>query len=109
MSVQRYRRKPERNDRGDQFAARFDPDQPLDDLREVACMADRCAELATAMFPSGPLLVVRWTRVPDYHPAEVEYVTVEPGQFLAYSTGSDFLYDSDEADWRQFYDLVSES
>ena len=79
MSVQRYRRKPKQEDREDQFAARYEPGQPLDDLTAVARMADRRAELAEAVFPSGPVLVVRWERVPDDHPSEIEYETVEPG------------------------------
>ena len=29
MSVERYRRKPERTDREDQYAARYEPGQPL--------------------------------------------------------------------------------
>jgi hypothetical protein len=33
---------------------------------------------------------------------------VKPGDYLAYSSGNEFLYDSDEAGWRQFYDLVTE-
>lgn len=104
MTIQRYRRKPVREDREDQFAARYEPGQPLDDLRAVARMADDRAELAEAAFPSGPVLVVRYERVYDDHPPRTEYETVEPGHYLAFSPGHFFLYDTDEAEWQQFYD-----
>jgi hypothetical protein len=103
MSIQRYRRKPERASREDQVAARYEPGGPLDDLLTVARMADRHAELAEAAFPSGAVLVVRYER---FHDDQIEYETVEPGKYLACSSGEGFLYDSDDADWRQFYDLV---
>ena len=106
--IQRYRRKPEPSAREDQFAAKYEPGQPLDDLAAVARMADHRAELAEVTFPSGTVLLVRWTRVPDDRPSEVEYETVEAGHYLAYSPGNDFLYDTSSADWRQFYDLVPE-
>ena len=106
MSVQRYRRKPKDEDREDQFAARYEPGHPLDDLMEVARKADFRAEVAEAVFSYGPVLVVRWEHFPDGHPPQINYETVEPGRYLAYSPGRDFLYDTDEADWRQFYDLV---
>jgi hypothetical protein len=108
VSVQRYRPKPERTTGEDQFAARYEPGRPLDDLIAVARMADDKAELAEVTFPSGPVLAVRWTRIPDDHPSEVDYEMIEPGKYLAYSTGNDFLYDSTDTNWRQFYDLVAE-
>jgi hypothetical protein len=106
MSIERYRRKPKLDsDREDQFAARYLPGAPLDDLIAVARMAD--GELAEVMFPSyGPVLVVRYRRYDDDHQARTEYETVEGGDWLVYSPDGDFLYDSDEADWRQFYDRV---
>jgi hypothetical protein len=108
MTVQRYRPKPKRADREDQYAARYEPGQPLDDLITVARMADDKAELAEVTFPSGPVLLVRYLAASDDYPAKVTYETVEPGQDLAYSSGNDFLYDSTDANWRQFYDLVTE-
>jgi hypothetical protein len=105
MSIQRYRRKPKQEDREDQLAARYEPGAPLDDLLAVARMAD--GELAEVMFPSyGPVLVVRYQRSDDDHAPRIEYETVEAGHYLAYSPGNDFLYDTSDADWRQFYDLV---
>jgi hypothetical protein len=105
MSIQRYRRKPKQEDREDQLAARYEPGAPLDDLLAVARMAD--GELAEVMFPSyGPVLVVRYRRSDDDHAPRIEYETVEAGHYLAYSPGNDFLYDTSDADWRQFYDLV---
>lgn len=107
MTIQRYRRKPTPNVGEDQVAARYEPGAPLDDLLAVARMADSRAELAEVAFPSGTVLIVRWTRVPDGHPSEVEYEHVEPGDYLVFSRGGWHLYDSDEANWRQFYDLVT--
>lgn len=113
MTVQRYRRKPKQEDREDQFAARYEPGQALDDLAEVARMADDDAVLTEVSYRSGlfrnlkgPYLVVVYSRVPDEHAAEVVTELVKPGDYLAYSPGNEFLYDSDEAGWRQFYDLV---
>jgi hypothetical protein len=114
VTVQRYRRKPRQEDREDQFAARYEPGRPLDDLAEVARMADDDAVLTEvgyrgALFRklAGPYLVVVYSRVPDEHAAEVTAQLVKPGDYLAYSSGNEFLYDSDEAGWRQFYDLVT--
>jgi len=105
MGVERFRRKPKADDREVQHAARYAPGEPLDDLLKVARMADTAAELAEVRFPGGrQVLLVAWEKVPDDHPARIEYVTVDAGDWLAYSPGNDFLYDSDDADWQQFYD-----
>jgi hypothetical protein len=104
VTVQRYRRKPVREVREEQCAARYNPGLLLDDLRAVAREAD--GELAEAAFPSGHVLVARFTRTYDDHPPRIEYVTVEAGHYLAYDPAEGFLYEADEADWRQFYDLV---
>jgi len=109
MSVLRYRRKPEPGTREDQFAARYTPGQPLDDLRAVARMAGGEAEVTEVVFPSGKRVLLAWyLRYDDHHPAEPDYVTVEAGDYLAYSSGHDHLYAADDADWRQFYDLVTD-
>jgi hypothetical protein len=113
-SVKRYRRKPDRSDRDDrdeQSAARYDPGRSLDGVMAVARMADSYrvdAELAEVMLPSGPVLLVRYERAHDEHPSEIDYEVVEPGQWLAWSPGNGFLYATDDANWRQFYDLVPE-
>jgi hypothetical protein len=107
MTVQRYRRKPRQEDREDQFAARYEPAQPLDDLRAVARMAGDDAEVTEVTFPSGKRVLLAWfTRYDDHHPARLDYVTVEAGNYLSFSSGGYSLYESDDADWRQFYDLV---
>jgi hypothetical protein len=106
MTVQRYRRKPVREVREEQYAARYEPGAPLDDLLAVARMADRKAELAEAALSSGPVLVARYERFHDDRPSKIEYEVIEPGHYLAYSPGNDFLYGTDEDEWRQFYDLV---
>ena len=107
MGVERFRRKPQAADREVQHAARYTPGAPLDDLLKVARMADAGAELAEVRFPGGrQVLLVAWMRIPDDHPAEIEYETVAPGGWLAYSSGIDFLYDTDDADWVQWYEQV---
>jgi hypothetical protein len=108
VSVQRYRRKPAREtDREDQFAARYEPGQSLDDLRAVARMADG-AEVAEVVFPSGKRVLIAWfLRYDDHHPAKPDYAMVEAGEWLAYSSGHDSLYESDEKNWEQFYDLAT--
>lgn len=107
MSVQRYWRKPQPTGREEQFAARYEPGQPLDDLRAVARMAGDEAEVTEVVFPSGKRVLLAWfMRYPDEHPAEPDYVEVEAGDYLGYSPVHYFLYGTDDADLRQFYDLV---
>lgn len=109
MTVQRYRRKPVPGGNEDQFAARYEPAQPLDDLRAVARMAYDLAEVTEVTFPSGKRVLLAWfMRYDDHHPAKQDYATVEAGNYLAFSSGHYSLYESDEAEWRQFYDLVTE-
>lgn len=109
MSVQRYRRKPQPRHEEDQFAARYEPGQPLDALRAVARMAGDEAEVTEVAFPSGKRVLLAWfMRYDDNYPPRIDYVTVEPGAYLAYGEGYGHLYDSDEANWRQFYDLAAE-
>jgi hypothetical protein len=109
MSVQRYRRKPVREtDREDQFAARYEPGQSLDDLRAVARMAGDEAEAVEVAFPSGKRVLIAWfLRYDDHHPAKPDYAMVEAGEWLAYSPGQCSLYESDEKNWEQFYDLAT--
>jgi hypothetical protein len=110
MSVQRYKRKPEPRYEEDQVAARYEPGKPLDDLRAVARMAGDEAEVIEAVFPSGKRAVLAWfLRYDDHHPARPDYAFVEAGDYLAYSPGGCALYSSDEANWRQFYELVPEA
>lgn len=106
MTIQRYRRKPQQaSDRETQVAARYEPGAPLADLLAVARMAD--GELAEVMFPSyGPVLLARFVRFYDEHPSQIEYLAVEAGKYLAYSPGEGFLYEADEANWQQWYDLI---
>lgn len=115
MSVQRYRRKPEKPREGDvTCAARWTPGEPLDDVLAVARMADpdaRVASLAYAskMFPrlAGPRLVVASARVPDERPAELDITVVAAGEYLCYSQGYDMLYECTEDNWRS-YELLPE-
>jgi hypothetical protein len=107
VSVQRYRRKPQPRYDEDQIAARYEPGQPLDDLLAVAREAGPEAEVIEVKFPSGKRLLLAWyVRYDDDHPARPDYVTVEAGDYLAWSEGTYALYGSDEANWRQFYDLA---
>jgi hypothetical protein len=104
MAVFKFHRKPGDRDKEVQLAARYEPGAGLDSLMAVAQMADEAAELAEVRFTSGRwILLVAWTRTPDDHPPEIEYETVAPGDWLAYSQSGDFLYDSDDAGWKQFY------
>jgi hypothetical protein len=107
MTVQRFRRKPVQEDREDQFAARYQPGQPLDCLRAVARMAGDEAEVTEVTFPSGERVLLAWFLRYDDHRAGPDYVTVEAGSYLAYSSGRESLYASGDANWRQFYDLVT--
>lgn len=104
--VRRFRRKPDPGTRADQWAAKYEPGQPLDDLAAVARMADPDAELAEATFPSGSVLIVRYARLDG--PLETAHQVIIPGWYLAYSGGNGFLYDATDGDWRQFYDPVEE-
>lgn len=106
MTVERYRRKPRvATTADDQYAAPYQPGQPLDDLRAVAAMAD--GEVAEVTFPSGrTVLLACWMDVPDHYPAELRSEVVEAGNWLAYSAGSDHLYETDQGDLRHFYDPV---
>lgn len=106
MTIWRYRLRPDPRGQNDQYAACYQPGQPLGDLATVARMADPRAELAEVTFPSRTVLVVRWLDIPDDHPSQNEYEVIEAGKYLAYSPGSGHLYDADEANWRQFYDQV---
>ena len=90
--------------REDQFAARYEPGRPLDDLRAVARMA---GEVTEVKFLSGKRMLLAWfVGYDDHHPGRPDYATVEPGEYLAYSSGNDTLYESDHKNWDQFYDLV---
>lgn len=107
MSIQRYRRKPQPNNHETQLAVRYEPGEPLDDLIAVARESDSDAELAEVRFPSGKVvLVISYRRSYDEHPSRIEYLVIEAGKYLGYSLSESFLYDSTEANWRQFYDLV---
>jgi hypothetical protein len=103
--IQRYRRKPRKQTDDDSLiVARYEPGKPLDDLQRVAQMADGEAELAEVSLPSGTVLLVRWTRVPDDHPSETDWEVIEAGGYLAFS--DDRLFGTDDADLRHWYDLV---
>ncbi len=70
-------------------------------------MAGDEAEVTEVAFPSGKRVLLAWfMRYDDHHPAEVDYATVEAGNYLAFSSGGYSLYESDDADLRQFYDLM---
>jgi hypothetical protein len=107
MTVQRYRRKPKQENNEDQFAARYEPGKPLADLAAVARLAGPEAEVIEVVFPSGKRVLLAWfLRYADLEPPEPGYATVEAGKYLAYSPGTGYLYESDEGNWGQFYDLV---
>lgn len=103
MTVQHYFKKPEQK-KEDLLVAKYEPGQPLDDLKTVAELTDYEAELTEVHFPSGPVLLVRYTSVPDNYPAHIDYKTVEAGDYLAYSRSGDFLFDTTDANLRYWYD-----
>lgn len=106
--VVRWRRKPDQPESEPNVAVRWEPGvTQLADVLEVARLADHKAQVVVAAFGTGPVLVVRYTKIWDEYPASAEYETIEPGQWLAYSHEHGFLYDSNDADWAQFYDRVS--
>src|SRR2546423_8353192 len=104
--IVRFRRKRERLER-DQVAARYEPDEPLDDLLRVARMTDSNAELAEARFASGLVLMVRYLAHFDDHPAQIDYVQVPPGDWLVYDDHHDLLYGVEDGYWAQWYERVN--
>jgi hypothetical protein len=108
MTIQRYRRKPEKPSGLDILtAAMYLPSKPLDDLRTVAEMA-LDGEVAVCVLPSGPVLVAAFTEVPDEHASYTDYTVIQPGGWLAYSARYGNLSETDGADLAQFYDPVPE-
>jgi hypothetical protein len=106
MTVQQWRRKPQDQEEVTSVAL-YVPGQVPVDLLTVAHMADRKAELAEVVFPSGPVLLVRWTNYPDDRGPQIEYLTVEPGSYLGYSSTYDSLYETDAGNLAKFYDEVT--
>lgn len=108
MSVTRYQRKPETVRReGGLQVARYEPGQPLGSLLQVARMADRNAELSEVTgLPSGPVLLVRYMRSQDDHPAELDWEVVQPGEFLSYSETYDNLNATTESELAYWYEPV---
>jgi hypothetical protein len=98
--IKRYHRKPDPPPRGDVYAARYQPGQPLDDLREVAQMADSHAELAEVTLPSVTVLLIRWH---NEH-SDVDWEHVEPGHYLVYSATYDNLVSDTEQGLAYFYE-----
>lgn len=74
------------------YAAQYQPGRSLDDVLAVARKMHRDA--AVVEVPELEVLVVRYLRVPDDHPARIEYEVVEAGHFLVYSETFDVLYSS---------------
>jgi hypothetical protein len=110
--IARWRPKPVPRNGEDQVAAKWHvvrTDGEVDDLRQVARMADPEAGLAAVQFDTGPVvLVVRWLRTRDDGQPEIAYVVVEAGHWLAYDPGAGFLYESTDGAWAQWYDPVIE-
>jgi hypothetical protein len=106
--IVRWRKKPSPGEDEDQLAARYEHGRDLAPLLAVARMADEDAEIREVLFGEATwVLLVRYLRFHDDHPATIEYETIEPGKWLAYSgSGDGFLYDTTDGDWRQWYDKV---
>lgn len=103
MGIQHYVKKP-RQKSEDLTVARYEPDQPLDDLTAVAELTDYKAELVEVRFQSSVVLLVRYYNYPDNHPTHVEYETVEAGDYLAYSETYDLLFATTDANLQYYYD-----
>lgn len=106
QGVVKFRRKPDPAEKADQVAAKWEPGGDLAALLWVARRADLDAELAEVAFPSGMVLVVRYTDYPDDGPRQIRFIEVQPGHWLAWSQDSDFLYDTTDHGWEQFYDRI---
>lgn len=103
MAVVRFTRKPEeQRDRGI-TAAQYKAGGPLGDLEAVAHLSGRYA-LAECALPDETVLVVRWMRVSDDHPARREYEIVHDGDWLYYSETYDSLGDDTTRGIEQFYE-----
>jgi hypothetical protein len=104
--VKRFRRKPMKADADTGLiVAQYVPGRALDDLRAVAAHAFQ-GEVAECLLPSGPVLVARYTDVPDDHPAQSAYAEVAPGEWLYYSETYELLGNDTTQGIAQFYDEV---
>lgn len=109
MTIQRLQRRPQKThlDNG-LVVALYTAGGPLDDLRAVASEADipgrrGKASLAECQLPGGTVLVVRWMRVNDDHPATIDYQVVEDGDWLYYSIEYGSLGADTTADLKHWY------
>lgn len=103
MPVEAYQGRPE-SGCGRITVCRFALDKALGGLIAVAHMADPCAEVAPVPFAQGTVLLVRWENTDQA--AGPEFETVQAGDYLAYSSEGGFLFDTDDANLRDFYDKV---
>lgn len=99
MSVIRFRIKPKpiKSNNGI-IAAKYITGQPLDDLRTIARKADSygtgkrgAAVVTECAFPDETVLIVRWYRYSDTGPGDIEYESVQNGDWLYYSIQYDHL------------------
>jgi len=105
MSIQRYRRKPMPSREEDVIAVRYEPGAPLGELAEVARRYDDDAELAEAVLPSGPVLLVRYDNIEGERSFR-DWMVIEPGGDLACS-GT--LFGTDENGLRNWYEPAGQS
>jgi hypothetical protein len=103
MAIKHYQRKPNPKPEKGLIVARYEPRQPLDDLRKVARMADPAAEVAESALPGGTVLVVRYINHDRDRP-EVEFEVVRGGQYLGYSETYGSLGETDEKELAYWYE-----
>jgi hypothetical protein len=105
--IQRWVRKPEEQERG-VVTARYEFGLPLDELLQVAQMADPDAELVQPMgLRNGPVLLVHWMCRGDQGMQE-RWDIIKPGEYLGYSETYDSLGPDDEDSLLHWYTLDGE-
>lgn len=102
--IRRYRRKPRPVYEEEASVVKYEPGQPLDALIKVARMYDDDAELAEAVLPSGPVLLVRYTNMEGDRSFR-DWKVIEPGGYLAFGN---CLFDTTEDQLQYWYELVTQ-
>lgn len=99
--IERFKRKPEPPRSDLIYAAKFDPAQPLDELRRVAARAHSGTgrpDLVVAQFPFGPVLIVRYRRRYGDGDSANEWEHVKAGDWLEYDERYSTLGDLTDAE-----------
>jgi len=103
----RYEQKPYPAQPSYSYATKYQPGRPTDELLDVARKVD-CEAILAEVGELG-VVVVRYLRTPDDHPAEIDYVVVEEGAYLVYSARLDVLYAQDAYSFEHEHEMESGS